>query len=71
VMMPGLSGVDIHERVAREKPGHESRFVFITGGTYTARARDYLERVPNARLIKPFAVAQLVTAVERVARDSR
>ncbi len=70
VMMPGLSGIDIHERVAREKPGREARFVFITGGTYTARARDYLERVPNARLIKPFEVAQLITAIERVARDT-
>jgi signal transduction histidine kinase len=68
VMMPGMTGVDLHERVAREMPGVESRFVFITGGTYTARARDYLARVPNARLAKPFDVARLVAEIERVAR---
>jgi len=47
VMMPGLTGTDIHERVARDKPGHETRFVFITGGAYTARAREYLDRFPT------------------------
>jgi two-component system, cell cycle sensor histidine kinase and response regulator CckA len=67
VMMPGMTGTDLHELVAREKPGREERFVFITGGTYTARTRDYLERVPNARLIKPFAKADLLAAIQRVA----
>ena len=54
VMMPGMTGIDLHERVARERPELAARFVFITGGTYTARARDHLERVPNPRLEKPF-----------------
>jgi PAS domain S-box-containing protein len=67
VMMPGLTGPDLHERVSRERPGLAPRFVFITGGTYTARTRDYLERIPNARFAKPFDVAQLVAAIERVA----
>jgi CheY-like chemotaxis protein len=67
VMMPGLTGIDIHERIARDKPGHETRFVFITGGAYTARAREYLDRVPNARLTKPFDAAALLAAIEKVA----
>jgi PAS domain S-box-containing protein len=67
VMMPGMTGVDLHERVARDRPGMEARFVFITGGTYTARTRDYLERIPNARLTKPFDVARLIAEIERVA----
>jgi PAS domain S-box-containing protein len=68
VMMPGMTGVDLHERVARDKPGMEARFVFVTGGTYTARARDYLAKIPNARLAKPFDVARIVEEIERVAR---
>ncbi len=64
VMMPGLTGTELHERIAIEKPNLAPRFVFITGGTYTARARDYLERIPNARLTKPFAVSDLVRALE-------
>jgi CheY-like chemotaxis protein len=66
VMMPGMTGIDLHERVARERPERARRFVFVTGGTYTARARQYLERVSNPRLDKPFDVAGLVAAIERV-----
>jgi PAS domain S-box-containing protein len=68
VMMPGLTGIDLHERVAREHPERARRFVFVTGGVYTARARDYLERIPNQRLAKPFKMADLVEAIERVVR---
>jgi two-component system cell cycle sensor histidine kinase/response regulator CckA len=66
VMMPGLTGVDLHERVTRDRPELASRFVFICGGTYTARARDHLERVANPRLDKPFRISQLIEAIERV-----
>jgi PAS domain S-box-containing protein len=67
VMMPGMTGIDLHERVARDRPDLAARFVFMCGGTYTARARDHLERVPNPRLNKPFRMAQLIDAIERVA----
>ncbi len=67
VMMPGMTGIDLHERVARERPALAGRFVFISGGTYTARARDHLARVPNPLLQKPFRIAQLIEAIERVA----
>jgi CheY-like chemotaxis protein len=69
VTMPGLTGIDLHERVARDRPELASRFVFMSGGTYTARARDHLERVANPRLDKPFRVAQLLEVIERVASD--
>jgi PAS domain S-box-containing protein len=71
VMMPGMTGIDLHERVARERPERAGRFVFITGGTYTSRARDYLERVSNTRLDKPFHVADLVAAIDRVVAAGR
>jgi PAS domain S-box-containing protein len=70
VMMPGMTGIDLHERVVREKPERARRFVFMTGGTYTARARDYLERLPNTRLGKPFPVRELVAAIEEVVAAS-
>ena len=67
VTMPGMTGIDLHERVARERPERAERFVFITGGTYTARARAYLDRLPNPRFEKPFDVALLLEAIRRVA----
>jgi PAS domain S-box-containing protein len=71
VMMPRLTGADIHEHVARERPGRERRFIFVTGGMYTPRDRDYLERLPNARLPKPFAVADVLAAIHKVCREGR
>jgi PAS domain S-box-containing protein len=68
VMMPGMTGIDLHEQVARDRPDAAARFVFITGGTYTSRARDYLARIPNPRLQKPFRMAQLVDAIELLAQ---
>ena len=33
--------------------------VFMTGGAFTTHARDFLDRVPNARVDKPFDVRAL------------
>ena len=68
LMMPGMTGVDLHERVAKDRPHLASCFVFISGGTYTARVRDQLARLSNPCLEKPFRIAQLVDAIELVAR---
>ena len=42
VMMPGLSGMDLFERVVGSRPELASRFVFITGGSYTERMARFL-----------------------------
>jgi PAS domain S-box-containing protein len=57
IMMPGLTGMDIYERVKRERPGREEKIIFLTGGPYTQRARAFLESIPNRRLMKPLSIA--------------
>ncbi|HEU4385136.1 MAG TPA: PAS domain S-box protein [Anaeromyxobacteraceae bacterium] len=54
LMMPGLSGMDLFERVRQADPAAAARFVFLTGGAFSDRAREFLDRVPNPRLDKPF-----------------
>jgi len=66
VMMPSITGIDLHQQVVAKNPALASKFVFMTGGTYTARARDYLESVSNPRLTKPFEIRDLVAAIEAV-----
>ncbi|QSQ21341.1 PAS domain S-box protein [Pyxidicoccus parkwayensis] len=56
LMMPGISGMDVYERVRESSPELSQRFIFITGGSYTTRARQFLERVPNRQIEKPFDV---------------
>jgi CheY-like chemotaxis protein len=54
VMMPMMTGIDLHEILRRARPELAARMVFLTGGAFTARARTFLSEVPNPRLEKPF-----------------
>jgi two-component system, NtrC family, sensor kinase len=54
LMMPELTGMDVYDWLRRERPGTERRLVFMTGGTFTPRAQEFLGQVPNHRIEKPF-----------------
>ncbi len=64
LMMPGMSGMDLYDVVKTRWPGLEQRFVFMTGGVFTQRAAQFLADVPNARLEKPFKLAELAALLE-------
>lgn len=59
VMMPEMTGMELHERLSAAWPGLERRMIFVTGGVFTPEATDFLARVPNPRLEKPFDVEAL------------
>jgi PAS domain S-box-containing protein len=65
VMMPEMSGVDFHSELASRKPELASRVIFLTGGGFNVLVREFLDRVPNARLDKPFDSARLRAMVNR------
>ncbi|BDG03214.1 hypothetical protein AMOR_22100 [Anaeromyxobacter oryzae] len=66
LMMPGMSGMELHARVRARSPRVADRFVFLTGGAFTAAAREFLDAVPNARIEKPFDPEALRAAVARL-----
>jgi hypothetical protein len=55
--------MDVYEQARQAGLGLESRFVFMTGGIFTPRARDFVARVPNPCLSKPFHPRQVVAAL--------
>jgi ligand-binding sensor domain-containing protein/signal transduction histidine kinase/CheY-like chemotaxis protein len=59
LMMPELTGMDLHAEVSAAAPAVARRMVFITGGAFTPAAREFLERVENPRVEKPFDSAKL------------
>ncbi len=65
LMMPDQTGMDVFEQVGREQPGLRGRFVFMTGGAVTERARKFLEEVPDQRLDKPFRLEQVEALLRR------
>jgi PAS domain S-box-containing protein len=65
IMMPEMGGIDFHAELARLVPELAAEVIFMTGGAFTVRAREFLDRVPNARLEKPFDSASLRAVVAR------
>lgn len=65
--MPGLSGEDLYDRVAAERPALAARIVVSTGDSFTPEASRFLQRSGCAVLNKPFEFAELRAVVERVA----
>jgi PAS domain S-box-containing protein len=59
LMMPDVSGMDVHERIARERPELAKRFVFVTGGAFTERARRFVDEVGLPVIEKPFDLTKL------------
>jgi signal transduction histidine kinase len=56
MLMPQMDAPALFDEIQKIAPEQAERMVFVTGGAFTIRARDFLERVPNARLSKPFDV---------------
>ena len=43
--MPEISGMDLHEKLAELRPAIAERMVFMTGGAFTERSRDFVSKV--------------------------
>jgi CheY-like chemotaxis protein len=54
LMMPDVTGMDFHDELRSASPALAARIIFMTGGAFTTRAREFLDEVPNARVEKPF-----------------
>jgi PAS domain S-box-containing protein len=68
LMMPQLSGMDLHETLREIAPRQAEAMLFLTGGAFTPRARAFLERVSNVTIEKPFDSEALKDGVRRLVR---
>ncbi len=66
LMMPGLDGVQVHARLAAMAPDLAARMIFLTGDTFTLRARALLAASGRPALPKPFDGGELRGAVASV-----
>jgi FixJ family two-component response regulator len=71
LMMPYISGVELHARMLDRRPELARTFVFITGGSVDARSAELLSDAAVRRLEKPFAAEDVLDLVAEVVRDSR
>ncbi|WP_224369124.1 two-component regulator propeller domain-containing protein [Hyalangium versicolor] len=71
LMMPEMTGMELHAQLAKAAPQQAERMVFVTGGAYTPAAQEFLERVPNPRLEKPFEPENLRARVREWVAKAR
>jgi signal transduction histidine kinase len=70
LMMPEMDAPVLYDELCRVAPAQAERMLFVTGGAFTPRAREFLERVPNTRIEKPFDVDALIELVRSRVGDS-
>jgi signal transduction histidine kinase len=68
LMMPDVTGMDLHAELLRIAPEQAEKMVFMTGGAFTSRAREFLDQVRNPRVEKPFDVGSLKALVHGMLR---
>jgi CheY-like chemotaxis protein len=63
VMMPKMSGVDLHQWLVANHPRLAHRVVFVTGGAFTSGTRAYLDQLDVQSIEKPFDATILRTLI--------
>lgn len=67
LIMPEMTGMDVYRAALQRATPMHDRIVFMTGGAFTQRARDFLESVPNLRIEKPFELGHLERTIYEAA----
>jgi signal transduction histidine kinase/ActR/RegA family two-component response regulator len=65
IMMPQMTGIAFHEQLMNVLPRDAERVIFLTGGAFTATAREFLDHIPNERIDKPFDATHLRNIINK------
>lgn len=64
--MPGFSGMELHDQLARERPDLLPRLIFTTGDAASEEASAFVRRTRCQVLQKPFELTALAEVVDKV-----
>lgn len=70
LLLPGMSGADLHRFVQRQRPELLRRLLFLTGGAVSPDARDFVRDHLDTVLAKPVDMQRLKSIITRVAGGS-
>ena len=66
IKMPGMGGQALYQRVKQMDSELAKNTVFITGDTVSAETRNFLQRVQNVCLAKPFKIREVTETLNRL-----
>jgi PAS domain S-box-containing protein len=70
LMMPDMTGMDLHRELAQAVPEQAAHMIFLTGGAFTAKAWQFLSDPPKEHVEKPFDPAALRAIVRRCVQEA-
>lgn len=68
LVMPGVSGIELHAELRRIAPDQADRIIFLTGGAFSGRFQQFLDSIANCWFEKPCNLQELRAAIRRALR---
>lgn len=68
ITMPGMTGMEVHDRLQGVGAEIAKKVVFLTGGAVSFEIESFIASCPNLVLHKPFSAQQLLSAVGNFVR---
>jgi PAS domain S-box-containing protein len=65
LMMPEITGMDVHAQLLQLSPEQAERMIFMTGGAFSPSARQFLDRIANRCFDKPCDLEALRAAIRQ------
>jgi CheY-like chemotaxis protein len=59
LMMPQMTGMELHAELMRLVPDQAQKMIFMTGGAFSEEAASFLTKVSNPTVEKPFKTTAL------------
>lgn len=66
LMMPEMTGAEFYDHLKARQDGIEDRVIFMTGGAFTPRAQEFLEKISGRCIEKPFNPKTIRTYIQSV-----
>ena|ERR1700733_5425965 len=68
--MKKMSGMDFYSKIKATHPGVEKRMIFMTGNIYSEHIHEFINKIDNPVLEKPFNIADLLKTIQRIVNKS-
>jgi len=65
ILMPSMTGIEVYEAVRQIAPAQLERFVFLSGDMTRPEIQQFLSRVDNERVEKPFGIENIRAIARR------
>ena len=66
IRLPGMSGIELYQRIQKMAPFFTKRVVFVTGSIMGPDTRAFIEETQASCIMKPFNINQLKREVNRI-----